>query len=72
VRSFKYQFVRKFPPDIQQRDFMKLSAIGAAPSVEVFSLPLSKRLEILKGQHSIRIKEQWKIWFVWRGGELDR
>ncbi len=51
---------------------MKLSAIRAAVSVEVFSLPLSKRLEILKGQHSIRITEQWRIWFVWRGGELDK
>ena len=35
-------------------------------------MPLSNRLEALhgdrKGQHSIRINDQWRICFVWRAG----
>jgi proteic killer suppression protein len=69
-KVFKRQFVRKFPRDIQQRAFMKLNAIDAALSLEDLRLPPSNRLEALKGdrkgQHSIRVNDQWRICFVWR------
>ncbi len=72
---FKRQFVRKFPPDMQQRAFMKLNAIDAAVSLKDVRLPPSNRLEALKGkrkgQHSIRINEQWRICFVWRNGHAE-
>jgi toxin HigB-1 len=72
---FKRQFARKFPRDIQQRAFMKLNAIDAALSLEDLHLPPSNRLEALKGdrkgQHSIRINDQWRICFIWRAGHAE-
>ncbi|TMA55782.1 MAG: type II toxin-antitoxin system RelE/ParE family toxin [Deltaproteobacteria bacterium] len=75
-KIFKRQFVRKFPRDIQQRAFMKLNAIDAAVSLEDLRLPPSNRLEALKGdrkgQHSIRVNDQWRICFVWRAGDAEQ
>lgn len=75
-RVFKRQFVRKFPRNIQQRAFIKLNAIDAAVSLQDLRLPPSNRLENLegdrKGQHSIRINDQWRICFVWREGHAER
>lgn len=75
-RIFKRQFVRKFPRDIQQRAFMRLNAIDAAVRLEDLRLPPSNRLETLKGdrkgQHSIRINDQWRICFVWREGHAEQ
>jgi proteic killer suppression protein len=73
---FKRQFVRKFPPDIQQRVFMRLNAIDAAIKLGDLRLPPSNRLEALKGdregQHSIRVNDQWRICFVWRDGHAEQ
>jgi toxin HigB-1 len=75
-KIFKRQFVRKFPHDIQQRAFMRLNAIDAAVNLEDLRLPPSNRLEALKGdrkgQHSIRINDQWRICFVWRDGHAKQ
>jgi len=74
-RIFKRQFVREFPPDIQQRAFMRLNALDAAVNLEDLRLPPSNRLEALKGdrkgQHSLRINDQWRICFVWRKGHAE-
>lgn len=75
-KIFKRQFVRKFPPDIQQRAFMRLNALDAAINLEDLRLPPSNRLEALKGdrkgQHSLRINDQWRICFVWRNGHAEQ
>ncbi len=75
-RIFRREFVRKFPRNIQQRAFIKLNAIDAAVRLEDLRLPPSNRLEALKGdrrgQHSIRINDQWRICFVWREGHAER
>lgn len=75
-KVFKRQFVRKFPPDIQQRAFMRLNAIDAAIKLGDLRLPPSNRLEALKGdregQHSIRVNDQWRICFVWRDGHAEQ
>ena len=51
---------------------MKLNAIDAADQIADLRLPLSNRLEVLKGkrtgQWSIRINDQWRICFEWRNG----
>lgn len=48
---------------------MKLNALDAALSVQDLRLPLSNRLEALKGdrkgQWSIRINDRWRICFEW-------
>ncbi len=74
-RVFQRQFARKFPRNIQQRAFMKLNAIDAATRVQDLRLPPSNRLETLKGdrkgQYSIRINDQWRICFLWQGGNAE-
>jgi proteic killer suppression protein len=55
---------------------MKLNAIDAATKLDDLRLPPSNRLEALKGsrkgQHSIRINDQWRICFVWRSGDAEQ
>lgn len=55
---------------------MKLNAIDAAVRLEDLRLPPSNRLEALKGyrkgEHSIRINDQWRVCFVWRDGHAER
>lgn len=55
---------------------MRLNAIDAAVQIEDLRLPPSNRLETLKGnrrgQHSIRINDQWRICFVWRNGHAEQ
>lgn len=72
----KRQFARKFPHDIQQRAFMRLNALDAAGGLADLRLPPSNRLEALKGdrkgQHSIRINDQWRVCFVWRDGHAEQ
>jgi proteic killer suppression protein len=52
---------------------MKLEILDAAEVLEDLTIPPGNRLEKLsgdrKGQHSIRINNQWRICFVWRSGD---
>jgi proteic killer suppression protein len=47
--------------------------IEAATKLEDLKAPPANRLEALSGnrngQHSIRINDQWRVCFVWRGGD---
>lgn len=75
-RVFNREFVKRYPREIQQRAFMRLNAIDAAVRLEDFRLPPSNRLEALKGdrkgEHSVRINDQWRICFLWRDGHPER
>ena len=61
---------RKLPPDIQASALRKLRLLNNAKRLEDLRVPPANRLEALKGdrkgQHSIRINQQWRICFVWR------
>ncbi len=63
---------RRLPGDIQQRARRKLRMLDAAKIIEDLSAPPSNRLAKLKGdrrgQHSIRINDQWRICFLWKDG----
>ena len=47
----------------------KLGMLNASPSLNALRIPPANRLEALKkdrkGQHSIRINNQWRICFRW-------
>ena len=47
--------------------------LNAATSLRDLTVPPSNRLEALKGdkrgQHSIRVNDQWRVCFVWRDGD---
>ena len=49
----------------------KLLMLQAAMRLDALKVPHGNQLELLKGnrrgQHSIRINDQWRICFVWKG-----
>jgi proteic killer suppression protein len=51
----------------------KLLYLHRARTLDDLRVPPGNRLEALKGdrrgQHSIRINDQWRICFMWRNGE---
>ncbi len=54
----------------------RLSQLDAAQTLNFLKAPPGNRLEALrgdrKGQHSIRINDQWRICFLWSGvGPVD-
>ena len=66
---------RKLPRDIQQIALRKLFMLDKAQSLVDLRIPPANRLEALKndrkGQHSIRINDQWRICFVWTDNCAD-
>ena len=64
---------RKLPPDIQQTARRKLRMLHNARIIADLLIPPGNRLEELKGsrkgQHCIRINDQWRICFVWDGSD---
>jgi len=66
---FAGEQVRRLPPEVQQAARRKLKFIDAATTLDALRVPPGNRLEALKGerkgQHSIRINDQWRICFRW-------
>lgn len=69
-KIFRGQFSRKIPQDIQRIAARKLEQLNAATVLDTLRVPPGNRLEALKrdrrGQHSIRVNDQWRVCFVWR------
>jgi proteic killer suppression protein len=63
--------VRQWEPFRRQAE-KRLRILDAATSLGDLAALNSNRLEALKGerrgQHSIRINDQWRICFIWRDG----
>jgi proteic killer suppression protein len=72
-RLFHRQRSRSLPQDLQRVAFRKLRMLNRARSLEDLKVPPANRLKALKGdrrgQHSIRINDQWRICFNWREGD---
>ena len=64
---------RRLPHDIQAVARRKLRMLNSAKQLEDLRIPPANRLEALKGdrrgQHSIRINDQWRICFRWNDGD---
>ena len=64
---------RRFPSGIQEIARRKLRMLNNANRLDDLRIPPANRLEMLKGnrkgQHSIRINDQWRICFVWQDGQ---
>ena len=74
-RLFARHPTRRFGVDVQRVALRKLRMLDAAASLEDLRVPPGNRLERLRGdrqgQHSIRINDQWRICFRWRGDAHD-
>jgi proteic killer suppression protein len=64
---------RRLPGDIQAVARRKLRMLNNAMALDDLRIPPANRLEALKGdrrgQHSIRINDQWRVCFRWKGGD---
>jgi len=64
---------RRLPEDIQRSAYKKLRFVNSAKTIDDLRVPPGNRLEALegdrKGQHSIRINEQWRVCFRWSDGD---
>ncbi len=64
---------RRLPADIQTVARRKLRMLNNAVTLDDLRVPPANRLEALKGdlkgQHSIRINDQWRICFRWIDGD---
>ncbi len=71
-KIFNRQFSGKLPQSIQSIARKKLIILDAATELNDLRIPRGNQLEALKhdrkGQHSIRINNQWRICFKWRAG----
>ncbi len=60
---------KRFSPDIQRLAQRRLLLLDAAEILQDLRIPPGNRLEALKGkrkgQHSIRVNDQWRICFTW-------
>jgi len=70
-KVFQRRHTRKFS-GIQRIALRKLLVLDAAGSLDDLRVPPANRLEKLvgdrRGQHSIRVNDQWRICFRWRAG----
>jgi proteic killer suppression protein len=63
---------KAFPPELRRVARRKLQYLHEAVDLRDLKSPLGNRLEGLKGDlkgfHSIRINDQWRVVFRWSGG----
>ena len=71
---FNRQLSGKLPQNIQRVARKKLVILDAALELNDLRMPPGNRLEALKGdrkgQHSIRINDQWRVCFKWSDGDV--
>ena len=72
-KIFYRHFSKKLPQNIQQLARRKLIILDSATDLDTLRVPPGNRLEALKsdrkGQHSIRVNDEWRICFRWRSGD---
>ena len=63
---------RRIPANLRRVAARKLMILNAALAIENLRVPPGNHLEELerdrKGQHSIRVNDQYRVCFVWREG----
>jgi proteic killer suppression protein len=72
-KIFHRQYSKKLPNEIQRPALRKLRMLNRARALRDLTVPPGNRLELLhgnrKGQHSIRINDQWRICFKWHNND---
>ena len=74
-RIFRGERSRRLPADIQNTARRKLEYLHRARRLDDLRMPPGNRLEALagkrKGQHSIRVNDQWRLCFAWNDGNAS-
>ncbi len=69
------EYAKRLPTEIQAVARRKLRMLNNARTLNDLRVPPANRLEALKGkrkgQHSIRINDQWRICFRWKNGDVS-
>lgn len=69
---FENHAPRRLPADLLKRARFLLKQLHAAIRLEDLSVPPGNRLHALhgrrKGQHAVRINDQWRLVFTWIDG----
>jgi proteic killer suppression protein len=64
---------RRFPHEVVDVALVKMDSLNAAASALDLRAPPGNRLELLKGDlkglHSIRVNDQWRLIFRWEGND---
>ncbi len=72
-KVWRGRFSRRLPQDIQSVARRKLRMLNNAATLVDLRVPPANRLEALRrdraGQHSIRVNDQWRVCFLWQGGD---
>ncbi len=63
---------RRIPANLRVSAWKKLAILNAAVEIDNLKIPPGNRLEALKkerkGQHSIRVNDQYRVCFLWHDG----
>ena len=74
LRIWEGRASRRLPIDVQRVARRKLRMLNNAHTLNDLRVPPSNRLEALKGkrkgQHSVRINDQWRVCFIWKQGDV--
>jgi len=72
-KIFNRRFSSKLPQDMQRVALRKSRILNRSIDLNDLSVPPGNRLEALKGdrkgQHSIRINDQFRICFIWKNND---
>jgi proteic killer suppression protein len=64
---------KRLPRDVAAAALVKMDIINAAAAILDLGAPPGNRLEALKGDlkglHSIRVNDQWRLVFRWEGND---
>ena len=67
------RLLKRFPVDVLKKASQKLDYLNGASDLTDLEAPPGNRLESLKGDlkglHSIRVNDQWRIVFRWQGSD---
>jgi proteic killer suppression protein len=67
---------RRFPRVVVDAALVKMDSLNGAASMLDLRSPPGNRLEALKGElkgwHSIRVNDQWRLIFRWQGNDAHK
>lgn len=68
--------VKRLPTDVTRVALRKLDQLNAATRLDDLRSPPGNRLEALRGDlrgfHSVRVNDQWRLVFRWQGEEASQ